>query len=176
MGAKQSKANDLLISQLNAQLAAQQHVHEALLQKHNELILQHKAAETKYNRLLQAVAPGQSPSNISPDIPNKISDEAIDTFVASLLADPEINICALPDAIERTIYKKVLKVILGAIGHVADNADIELIGHRITVRIEPVVVVQETAVRTEQEMYVDVDFLRTHPLWGGRAKNDSQIA
>lgn len=71
-------------------------------------------------------------------VKKKISDEAIDVFVKTLLTDPEINVHGLPDVVERVLYRKVLKIILGTLGHVADNAEIEFIGHKITIGIEPI--------------------------------------
>lgn len=75
----------------------------------------------------------------SPDLEKKrISDEAIEKFVSKLLSDPEINMHVLPDAIEHVIYRKVLRVLLGTLLHIADTSDIEFIGHRLILDIVPI--------------------------------------
>ena len=68
---------------------------------------------------------------------SQISDSVIDDFVTGLLNDPDINVNGLPDCAERVLYRKVLKIMLGAIGHMASTTDIRLVGHKLTIDIRP---------------------------------------
>ena len=48
-----------------------------------------------------------------------------------------INNPAIPDWIERKIYKNVLKLSIGLISDTFNNTEIEFLGHSITVSIKP---------------------------------------
>jgi hypothetical protein len=49
-----------------------------------------------------------------------------------------VNIYGFPDIVENAIYKNVLKIVLHAAGHMADNSGILFLGHKIKIIIEPV--------------------------------------
>jgi predicted Zn-dependent protease len=68
---------------------------------------------------------------------SKISDEAVNKFVETILADPTLNIYALPDAIEGTLYRNTIKIILHALAHASDETALIVLGHRIRIVIEP---------------------------------------
>ena len=70
-------------------------------------------------------------------VTSKISDAAVDGFVKELLADPNINIYALPDALEGALYRNILKTILHAMAHATDATGVILLGHKIKIVIEP---------------------------------------
>jgi len=66
-----------------------------------------------------------------------VSDEAVDAFVEKLLADPGVNMRFVPDSLEGTVYRNVLKMVLHSFAHASDAAGIELLGHRIRIVIQP---------------------------------------
>lgn len=88
---------------------------------------------SKYNLVLSKIG------RIKPtdDVVSHISDAAVDRFVKTLLADPALNIYAVPDAIEGSIYKNVIKILLHSLSHATDTTGIVLLGHKIRFVIEP---------------------------------------
>lgn len=86
---------------------------------------------TKYDKLLTARTAVEV-------VKSKISDEAIDSFVTQMMADPHTNMYGFPDVVESAIYRKLLKTTLGAVAHAADSTEIRFMGHKITFTIEPV--------------------------------------
>jgi hypothetical protein len=89
-------------------------------QKYNELY-------AKYSQLVV------TPSNAE----SKISDQAIDKFVASLLADPALNIRPLPDIIEGALYRNIFKIILHSLAHTTDAVSLTIMDHKIRIIVEP---------------------------------------
>ncbi len=85
----------------------------------------------KHEKLLQAS------SSVQP-VQSQISDEAIDSFVKKLLADPKTNIYGFPDVVEGAVYRNVLKTMLHAVAHISDDSSILFLGHKIRITIEPV--------------------------------------
>lgn len=83
----------------------------------------------KYTTILERTQP---PTSLS-----KISDEAVNKFVETILADPALNVYALPDAIEGTLYRNTIKIILHALAHASDETALVVLGHRIRIVIEP---------------------------------------
>jgi hypothetical protein len=68
-------------------------------------------------------------------VPNK--DEIIDDIIERYMKNDLINNPAIPDWIERKIYKNVLKLSIGLISDTFNNTEIEFLGHSITVSIKP---------------------------------------
>ena len=68
---------------------------------------------------------------------SNISDEAIQKFVEGLLADPTVNIYGFPDVIEAAVYRNVIRLMLGDVEMLFNKVSIDLIGHKITIVMEP---------------------------------------
>jgi len=68
---------------------------------------------------------------------SNISDVAIQNFVDGLLADPNVNIYGFPDAIEAAVYRNVIRMVLGGVEDLFNKVSIDLMGHKITVVMEP---------------------------------------
>lgn len=66
-----------------------------------------------------------------------VSPSVVNDFVETLLADPNVNMTLLPDAIERTLERKMLLALLTAVGHAVDSTSIELLGHQVTLSLQP---------------------------------------
>jgi hypothetical protein len=66
-----------------------------------------------------------------------ISNEAIESFVDELIADPEINIYVLPDGIERQMYVNTLKILLNILQRTLNTTEMSLIGHRFKIGLAP---------------------------------------
>lgn len=73
------------------------------------------------------------------DVQSRISDEAIDKFVKTLIEDPKTNIYGFPDVVEGAVYRNVLKTMLHAVSHVTDDSNVLFLGHKIRIIIEPAV-------------------------------------
>jgi len=69
---------------------------------------------------------------------SNISNKAIEKFVSKLLSDPDINIYGLPDAVESAVYKNSIRLMMGAMEKLFSNVQLEFIGHKITVVMQPV--------------------------------------
>jgi hypothetical protein len=67
-----------------------------------------------------------------------VSSTAIDDFVEGLLADPETNIGYVPDAIERSLERKMLLVLMKSVAQLVDSASIKFMGHEIVLEMRPV--------------------------------------
>ena len=94
----------------------------------------------KYNILLSKIAkinPGTDP------IESRISDEAVDQYVKTVVADPKLNIYAIPDAIEGALYRNVLKLMLHSIAHATDATSLVFIGHKVRLVMEPLEVTEK---------------------------------
>jgi len=68
-----------------------------------------------------------------------LSDAAIHTFVAELLADQGVNLSLLPDAVEARIYEQATRSVLAALSHVTQTFRCELIGHELTLHMRPMI-------------------------------------
>lgn len=119
-----------LLSEENAKLKA--HLQE--LQVSNEKYRQNfDALNIKYDMLIDEIKENEDKAlRVS-----HISNSAIDDFVDSLLADPNINLKYVPDAIERKVYTESMKLFLSSIEKVFKNVGLELVGHKIHLSIEP---------------------------------------
>ena len=67
-----------------------------------------------------------------------ISKENIKHFVQELIKDDNINIKALPDYFEKNIYISVLTILMQIIKHSMEDLNIEFMGHRIKISMEPI--------------------------------------
>jgi hypothetical protein len=80
----------------------------------------------------------KKPLFISNDVNNKKStDNILDEIVDRYMKNNLINNPAIPDWIERKIYKNVLKLAIGVASDTFNNTNFELLGHNISVSIKP---------------------------------------
>jgi hypothetical protein len=117
-GVTRAEMEDYVGSQIHAAKGES----EALRSAYDELYDKYEALLTS-----RGLAPAES----------TISDTAIDLFVKKLLADPDVNIRWVPDAVEGPIYRNLVKMILHSIAQTGATAHIELFGHRIRFHVEP---------------------------------------
>lgn len=66
-----------------------------------------------------------------------ISDEAIDEMIDDFMKDKAINQTWIPDYIERTIYKNVLKLVVALMAQIIDGIEITVMGHKIVMDMRP---------------------------------------
>jgi hypothetical protein len=65
------------------------------------------------------------------------TDEILDDIIERYMKNDLINNPAIPDWIERKIYKNILKMVIGILTETAENTDLELLGHTISVSVKP---------------------------------------
>lgn len=97
--------------------------YDDLSERHTKLIKEH-------NELVQTGVKVQK-------VISKISEQAVDDYVESILSDPAVQHGYITEAMEGVVYKKALKVVLHAIAKAADSAHLQFIGHKVTFAIEP---------------------------------------
>lgn len=108
------------MAEKNAKISELQCIIKTLQSTNNEL--------EQYNKkLIQNV---NNPNNC-PDLKSIISKTKINEYVNEILENEKINISGLPDAIEKAIYKNVIRIILLVIDKLADKAKIDLFGHEM---------------------------------------------
>ncbi|AUF82609.1 hypothetical protein TetV_527 [Tetraselmis virus 1] len=78
----------------------------------------------------------------SSSLPNKIkhdnlSFEAIDDIVDDFMKDKAINQSWIPDVIEQTLYKNMLRLVLGLMARIVDGVSISFMGHKIVMDMTP---------------------------------------
>jgi hypothetical protein len=61
----------------------------------------------------------------------------VDKFVTQLLEDPNVNVYGLPDSVESAMYRNTIRLMLGAMEKVFENVQIEFIGHKINIVMQP---------------------------------------
>ena len=66
-----------------------------------------------------------------------VSKDKILTFVDSLLENPDTNFKYIPDVIERQAHAKIYTQILGEVAGILDNTNIEIVGHKLRITMEP---------------------------------------
>lgn len=71
---------------------------------------------------------------------SRIDDAAIEKFVQSMIDDPNINMHGVPDIIEKAMYRRAAKMTLSSLGKIFENIALELMGHKIHVVMQPIVV------------------------------------
>jgi hypothetical protein len=67
----------------------------------------------------------------------RISEAAIEAVVHDILADPDLNLSLVPDAIEAKIYQKLIRQVLLSLGKMTDQIRLEVLGHQIRLVLEP---------------------------------------
>lgn len=70
--------------------------------------------------------------------PETEEDVVIDRIVDRYIANDRMNNRLIPDAIERRIYRNLLKMVLGAMQDTVGHARMEFLGHEVTVTMRPV--------------------------------------
>ena len=71
------------------------------------------------------------------------SSKVIDEIVDRYLADELVNNPRIPDFIEKRLYRNMVKIIIGIIKDTSEHANVEVLGHKITFSMEPIVSRQE---------------------------------
>ena len=67
------------------------------------------------------------------------SSKVIDEIVDRYLADELVNNPRIPDFIEKRLYRNMVKIIIGIIKDTSENANVEVLGRKITSSMEPIV-------------------------------------
>lgn len=80
-------------------------------------------------------APAQTPE--PPRRDTHVSFAAVDEIVDDFMSDSAINNPLMPDFIERSIYRNVLKLMLGILGRMLDTTELSFLGHNITMKLTP---------------------------------------
>lgn len=65
------------------------------------------------------------------------SDAVLDDIVDRYMKDDLINNPAIPDWIERRMYKNVLKMTIGIMSDTINNSEFEVLGHVVSLNIRP---------------------------------------
>ena len=71
------------------------------------------------------------------------SSKVINEIVDRYLPDELVNNPRIPDFIEKRLYQNVVKIIIGIIKDTSEHPSVELLGHKITFSMEPIVSRQE---------------------------------
>lgn len=58
-------------------------------------------------------------------------------YIEQILQDPACNIKYLPDAVERHMYRTIFQSVIGLLDKVVSSSKIELLGHEITLSMNP---------------------------------------
>lgn len=94
--------------------------------------------------------------NINETISNE--EKAINDIVERYLKDDLVNCKFIPDFIEKRLYRNILKILTGVLKDTIENAEVEVLGHRIKFSITPI----ETKKNEESEIlshYINNDFV-----------------
>lgn len=73
-----------------------------------------------------------------PDGPLDHQDRVLDNIVIRFLENENINNRYIPDAIERRMYRNVLKLVIGHLSEVVEGTRFDVLGHRISLSITPI--------------------------------------
>lgn len=65
-------------------------------------------------------------------------EQAIERMVDRYLANKQINSKFIPDAIERKMYKNMLRILIGLLKDTFNNAHVDLLGHRVSFSMHPI--------------------------------------
>jgi len=65
------------------------------------------------------------------------TDEILDSIVDRYMKNDLINNPAIPDWIERKMYKNVLKMTIGIASDTINNSEFEFLGHIISLNVRP---------------------------------------
>jgi hypothetical protein len=69
--------------------------------------------------------------------PSEISSVCVAQFVDQILADRKTNMGYVANLIERPLEIKMMTQLLNSLGHLVDTATIQLMGHELRLRLEP---------------------------------------
>lgn len=69
--------------------------------------------------------------------PSSIDEKALDAFITRLLENKNVNCTIFPDAIERGMYRGLLRILLGNRTDLIRTFRMEIMNHVITLRIQP---------------------------------------
>lgn len=69
---------------------------------------------------------------------DQINTDAIAKFVDDLLKDDNINLTLVPDSIEKRVYMRLFVMVLSGIKEGLEEVHLDIMGHRITLHIEPI--------------------------------------
>ena len=84
-----------------------------------------------------APEPEPEPAPAPPRRDRHVSFDAVEEIVDDFMSDNAINNPLMPDFIERSIYRNVLKLMLGIMGRVLDTTELRFLGHNITMKLSP---------------------------------------
>ena len=73
----------------------------------------------------------------TPSPSKKSTDDVLDDIVERYMKNELINNPAIPDWIERRLYKNVLKLAIGVASDTLNNTNFEVLGHEVNVSIKP---------------------------------------
>ena len=65
-------------------------------------------------------------------------EKAINEIVDRYLKDELVNSKFIPDFIEKRLYRNILKLVTGILKDTIENAEIEILGHKITLSMTPI--------------------------------------
>lgn len=128
--------------EMESYLSSQLQVREdELLRLRNELERvqnEYEALSKKHSKLISDLSNDSvADSNDLSIVKSKVSDEAIESFVQSLIDDPNVNIHGFPDRIEKAMYKRLTKMALVSLEKTIDNVSFEMIGHKVQLVMRP---------------------------------------
>lgn len=70
--------------------------------------------------------------------PSEISTLIVDNLVEKHLADPDTNLCAVPDFMERPAMRAMFLYMLKTMAHGVDTMKLEVFGHEIVAHMRPI--------------------------------------
>jgi hypothetical protein len=65
----------------------------------------------------------------------QLDDATLDAMVTDILANDHVNITFLPDAVERHLYRNVIRLILGIVEESIERFEIGFLGQRVTLTL-----------------------------------------
>lgn len=113
-------------------------LHLTIRELQNEIKSLKEDNDSLRQTITKTIKSAEQRSIASEKVVSVVSQAAIDEFVEALLADPESNIAYVPDMIERPMEKKMLLVLIKAIGQLVDSASIKFMGHEIVMHLKPI--------------------------------------
>ncbi len=84
----------------------------------------------------QIAQPAKHPEH-KPEVKEDIEDIVLENMVKRYLNDEHINSKFIPDFIEKKLYKNILKILIGILKDTMENAEINVLDHKIKFTIEP---------------------------------------
>ena len=65
--------------------------------------------------------------------------DAVDTFIDEfLMKNKDVNFSAMPDFMEKDIYRNLLRVVIGNLTEILKSCRFQILNHIITIHIEPI--------------------------------------